>query len=105
MEFSEIKIFRFSFGVTKKNRIRNEFIRGSAHVACFGDKVRESRLRWFEHVQRKQESYIGRKVLGIELLVRGGEVDLRGGLWIQCKVVEGMRVAGVSVENTHDMAK
>ncbi|XP_065652809.1 uncharacterized protein LOC136080127 [Hydra vulgaris] len=45
IEVSEMKILRLSFGATKKNRIRNEFIRGSAHVACFGDKVRKSRLR------------------------------------------------------------
>ncbi|XP_065652840.1 uncharacterized protein LOC136080155 [Hydra vulgaris] len=83
MEVSEMKMLRFLFGVTKKDRIRNEFIRGSAHVACFGDKVRESILRWFGHVQRRRESYIGRKVLGWNFQVRGGEVDLRGGLWMQ----------------------
>ncbi|XP_065645289.1 uncharacterized protein LOC136075780 [Hydra vulgaris] len=42
MEMSEMKMLRFSFGVTKKDRIRNEFIRGSAHVACFGDNKLEN---------------------------------------------------------------
>ncbi|XP_065671877.1 uncharacterized protein LOC136089732 [Hydra vulgaris] len=103
MEVSEMKMLRFSFGVTKKDRIRNEFIRGSAHVACFGDKVRGSRLRWFGHVQGRRESYIGRKVLGMELpgKRRRGRPKRR---FIDA-VVEDMRVAGVSVEDTHDRAR
>lgn len=28
-------------------------IRGTADVRCFGEKVRESRWRWFGHVQRR----------------------------------------------------
>ena len=28
-------------------RLRNEYIRGTAQVGRFGDKVREARLRWF----------------------------------------------------------
>ncbi|XP_065674133.1 uncharacterized protein LOC136091077 [Hydra vulgaris] len=103
MEVSEMKMLRFSFRVTKKDRIKNEFIRGSAHVACFGDKVRESRLRWFGHVQRRQESYIGRKVLGMEL--PGKSRRVRPKRRFVDAVVEDMRVAGVSVEDTHDRAR
>ncbi|KAK3564418.1 hypothetical protein QTP86_018806 [Hemibagrus guttatus] len=36
------------------DRIRNEYIRGTAHVGRLGDKVREARLRWFGHVQRRE---------------------------------------------------
>uniref|UniRef100_A0A8C7WUM6 MHC class I-like antigen recognition-like domain-containing protein n=1 Tax=Oryzias sinensis TaxID=183150 RepID=A0A8C7WUM6_9TELE len=50
MEVAEMKMLRFSLGVTRSNRIRNEYIRGTAHVACVSDKVREARLRWFGHV-------------------------------------------------------
>ena len=35
------------------DRIRNEYIRGTAQVGRFGDKVREARLRWFGHVHRR----------------------------------------------------
>ncbi|KAK3533354.1 hypothetical protein QTP70_017158, partial [Hemibagrus guttatus] len=34
--------------------VRNEYIRGTAHVGRLGDKVREARLRWFGHVQRRE---------------------------------------------------
>ncbi|KAK3556504.1 hypothetical protein QTP70_008303 [Hemibagrus guttatus] len=47
-------MLRFSLGVTRLDRIRNEFIRGTAHVGRLGDKVREDRLRWFGHVQRRE---------------------------------------------------
>ncbi|KAF7660222.1 hypothetical protein LDENG_00286240, partial [Lucifuga dentata] len=53
LEVAETKMLRFSLGVTRMDRIRNEYIRGTAHVRCFGDKVREARLRWFGHVQRR----------------------------------------------------
>ena len=31
-EVAELRMLRFSLGVTQMNRIRNEFIRGTAHV-------------------------------------------------------------------------
>ncbi|KAK3522940.1 hypothetical protein QTP86_009709 [Hemibagrus guttatus] len=53
LEVPELKMLRFSLGVTRLDRIRNEYIRGTAHVGRLGDKVREARLRWFGHVQRR----------------------------------------------------
>ncbi|KAI5623886.1 hypothetical protein C0J50_16567 [Silurus asotus] len=66
LEVAELKMLRFSLGVTRMDKIRNEFIRGTAHVGCFGDKVREARLRWFGHVQRRDMNYIGRRMLRME---------------------------------------
>ncbi|KAK3512760.1 hypothetical protein QTP70_025119 [Hemibagrus guttatus] len=56
LEVAELKMLRFSLGVTRLDRIRNEYIRGTAHVECLGDKVREARLRWFGHVQRRESA-------------------------------------------------
>ncbi|KAK3522840.1 hypothetical protein QTP86_005650 [Hemibagrus guttatus] len=58
LEVAELKMLRFSLGVTRLDRIRNEYIRGTAHVGRLGDKVREARLRWFGHVQRREKSII-----------------------------------------------
>jgi len=33
-----------------KNRIRNEYVRGSIGVTSIVDKMRENRFRWFGHV-------------------------------------------------------
>ncbi|KAK3538481.1 hypothetical protein QTP86_004652 [Hemibagrus guttatus] len=60
LEVAELKMLRFSLGVTRLDRIRNEYIRGTAHVGRLGDKVREARLRWFGHVQRRDNQ--GRKL-------------------------------------------
>ncbi|KAK3544110.1 hypothetical protein QTP86_001807, partial [Hemibagrus guttatus] len=54
LEVAELKMLRFSLGVTRLDRIRNEYIRGTAHVGRLGEKVRETRLRWFGHVQRRE---------------------------------------------------
>ncbi|KAK3530904.1 hypothetical protein QTP70_005449 [Hemibagrus guttatus] len=56
LEVAELKMLRFSLGVTRLDRIRNEYIRGTAHVGRLGDKVREARLRWFGHVQRRDKN-------------------------------------------------
>lgn len=46
---AELSMLRFSLGGTRKEIVRNEFIRGTTHVEMFGDAVRETRLRWFGH--------------------------------------------------------
>ena len=45
MEVAEVKMLRFSLGVTRMDKIRNEYIRGTAQVGRFGEKTREARLR------------------------------------------------------------
>ena len=49
------------------DKIRNEYIRETAQVGRFGEKTREARLRWFGHVRRKCDGYIGRRMLRREL--------------------------------------
>ncbi|KAI5609648.1 hypothetical protein C0J50_5859, partial [Silurus asotus] len=66
LEVAELKMLRCLLGVTTMDRIRNEFIRGTVHVGRFGDKVREVRLRWFGHVQRRNMGYISRRMLRME---------------------------------------
>ncbi|MCJ8736398.1 hypothetical protein PDJAM_G00257470 [Pangasius djambal] len=81
LEVAELKMLRFSLGVTRLDRIRNEYIRGTAHVGRLGDKVREARLRWFGHVQRRESEYIGRRMLDMELPGRRRRGSQRGGIW------------------------
>ena len=47
LEVAELRMIRFALGVTRLDRIKNEYVRSS------GDKLREARLRWFGHVKRK----------------------------------------------------
>ena len=70
---AELKMLRFSLGVTRMDKIKNEFIRGTAHVRQIGDKVWEARLRWYGHVQRKNAEYIGKRMLAWSYQVKGEE--------------------------------
>ena len=67
MEVAELKMLRFSLGVTRMDKIGNEYIRGTTQVGRFGEKTRESKLRWYGHVLRKYDGYIGRRMLRMEL--------------------------------------
>ena len=67
MEIAEIKMLRFAMGVARKNKIRNEYIRGTVKVERLGMKMREGRLRWYGHIMRRDQEYVGRKVMKMEL--------------------------------------
>ena len=45
IEVAEMKMLRFAMGVTKKDKIRNKYIRGTGKVEQLGLKMREGRLR------------------------------------------------------------
>ena len=53
------------------DKTRNEYIKGTAQVGQFREETREARLRWFGHVRRKDDGYIGRSVLKTELPGKG----------------------------------
>ena len=67
MKVAEMKILRFAMGVTKKDKIRNEHIRSTVKVERLGMKMREGRLRWYGHVMRRDQEYVGRKMMEMEL--------------------------------------
>ncbi|KAK3569315.1 hypothetical protein QTP86_026834 [Hemibagrus guttatus] len=100
LEVAELKMLRFSLGVTRLDRIRNEYIRGTAHVGRLGDKVREARLRWFGHVQRRESEHIGRRMLDMELPGRRQRERPKRGY--MDGINEDMKLVGVSVEDAED---
>ena len=53
LRITEMLMLRWICGKTLKDRIRNEHIQEIVGVAPIEDKMRENRLRWFGHVQRK----------------------------------------------------
>ena len=67
MEVAEMKMLRFTMGVTRKDKISNEHIRSTVKVERLGMKMREGRLRWYGHVMRKDQEYVGRKMMEMEL--------------------------------------
>ena len=67
MEVAEIKMLRFTMGVTRKDKIRNKHIRSTVKVERLGMKMMEGRLRWYGHVMRRDQEYVGRKMMEMEL--------------------------------------
>ena len=73
MEVAEIKMLRFGMEVMRKNKIRNEYIMGTVKVEQFGIKMREGRLRWYGHVMRRDQKYVGRRLMKWSYRERGKE--------------------------------
>ena len=64
LHVAEMKMLRMMCGVTRRDRIRNEYVRASVGVDDIRDKLAENRLRWFGHVSRKREDDVVKKVWG-----------------------------------------
>ena len=60
-------MLRFAMGVTRKEKIKNEHIRSTVKVERLGMKMKEGRLRWYGHVMRRDQEYVGRKMMEMEL--------------------------------------
>ena len=67
MNVAEMRMLRWMSGKTRKDKIRNEVIRANLKVKQISDKMRESRLRWFGHIQRRHETAPVRKVESIHI--------------------------------------
>ena len=53
------------------DRIRNERIRGTTKVGGISKKVQESRLKWYGNVLRREDEYVGKRVMGMEVPGKG----------------------------------
>ena len=55
LERTEMRMLRWILGVSLMERIESEDIRKRAGVCKITDKARESRMRWYGHVVRRDE--------------------------------------------------
>ena len=69
MEVAELKMVRWALEVTRKDKIRNEYLKGTAKIPKLGDKLRNARLRWYGHVKSREDGYMGKTM--IEMAVSG----------------------------------
>ena len=56
MEAAELKMLRWALGVTRKDKIRNQYVRETEKIAKLGDKLRNARLGWYGHVKREKKA-------------------------------------------------
>lgn len=97
-----MKMLRWSCGLTMKDKIRNEYIRGSMKVGKASEKIHEARLRWYGHVMRREDEYVGKKLMKMKPQGRRkrGRPKRR---WID-GVKNGMEARGLTDEMTQRRA-
>ncbi|GBP15641.1 hypothetical protein EVAR_5335_1 [Eumeta japonica] len=64
------KELRRAGGVTRLNKLRNEYVRGCFEIAPTAEKIKEGRLRWYGYVVRRDDSYSINTVLNINSMQR-----------------------------------
>uniref|UniRef100_A0A2A4JJS9 Uncharacterized protein n=1 Tax=Heliothis virescens TaxID=7102 RepID=A0A2A4JJS9_HELVI len=98
-----MRMLRWMCGVTRMDKVRNEYIRGSLKVAPVTEKMRGKRLSWYGHVMRRDESHATKRMLSMNVDgLRGrGRPKKR---WMDC-VKDDMSKKGVNVSMTSDREK
>jgi len=66
----QMRMIRWTCGYITLNRIRNAMIRWRVKVAPIDDKMRETLLRWFGHVNRRSVNASMRRCETINLMNR-----------------------------------
>ncbi|PZC75290.1 hypothetical protein B5X24_HaOG206492 [Helicoverpa armigera] len=95
-----MRMLRWMCGVTRMDKVRNEYIRGSLKVAPVTEKMRGQRLSWYGHVMRRCERPATKSVLSMNVEGWSGRGRPRK-RWIDC-LKEDMKQKGVDVSMTSD---
>ena len=66
LEVNEMRMLRWMCGLTRRDNIRNEHIRGTTRVVQASTKIAEKRLKWYGHVRRMKGEHIVRRMLDVE---------------------------------------
>uniref|UniRef100_W5NNY6 Reverse transcriptase n=1 Tax=Lepisosteus oculatus TaxID=7918 RepID=W5NNY6_LEPOC len=99
----KMKMLRWTLGLTRLDHVMNEGVRKTFKVAPITEKMRESRLRWYGHVLRNNDTSMAETAL--ELNVEGrrprGRPFTR---WLDRLKVD-MRLAKVTCRDASDRTK
>ena len=70
IEVAEMRMLRWMCGVTRWDRIINEYIRGTVKVVGASAKAQDKRLQWFGHVKRRGSEHLGLRMMEMEVTGR-----------------------------------
>jgi hypothetical protein len=62
-----MRILRWMYGVTRKDKVRIKYIRGSLKVATITVKLKGNRLSWYGHVMRREENHVTRRMMNMNV--------------------------------------
>ena len=102
LEVTEMKMLRWSVGVTRKDRIRNETIRASLGVRNIAEKIQGRRLQWYGHIMRRPEDYVGNVANKIKAPTKKKRGQHKK--WAHC-VKNDLKELQLAVEDTADRCK
>ena len=60
LDVAEMRMLRWSLGKTRLDKIPNSTIRSQLGVRALSEKIKGARLRWFGHVERREDAYVGK---------------------------------------------
>lgn len=97
MEVTEMRMLRRIKGVSLRDKQRSDDIRNELGVCNITKKIKEARLRWFGHVERREEDNPVKRVTKEEVAGKRGRGRPKK-RWSDC-VKEDMKEAGVRRED------
>jgi hypothetical protein len=99
----EMRMLRWTLGVTRLDRIPNDTIRQAITVAPITDKLKETRLRWYGHVRRREEDHLAKRVMSLEVEGKRsrGRPKFR---WLD-KIKVDLKESGLTDQDALDRAK
>ena len=65
LEVNEMRMLRWMCGVTRRDKIRNQYTRETTRVVQASKKITEKRLKLYGHVRRMKEEHIVRRMLDV----------------------------------------
>ncbi|CAG4974788.1 unnamed protein product [Parnassius apollo] len=99
IHLTEMKMRLWRGGVSRKDKMRNDYIRGSFKVATVHEKFRENRLRWYGHVMRRYDDHMSKRVMNIEEGKKGhGRPPIT---WLQT-LKNDLKTTNISKRVTHN---
>ena len=81
LEVTEMKMCIWAYSHTLRDHMRNENIQERLKVESIAERCRKARLRWFGHVKRRYQDYVGRMTVDDttrEKKARKTEVEMDG---------------------------
>jgi hypothetical protein len=72
LHVAEMRMLRWMCGVTRMDKVRNEYIRRSLKVALITEKLKGNRLNWYGHVITclvitREENHVARRVMNMNV--------------------------------------
>ena len=103
MERAEMRMIRWMCGVSLADRLSSEELRRRVGVEGIGTLLRRHRLRWFGHVERKEDTNWVKRCTNLTV---GGPTPIgRPRKTWQSSVSDDMRLLGVNARDAMDRAK